>query len=80
MDAFKILYNKLITSRKAMVAFLVLVFSSLALWFGKLDGSNYRQLVEWVLGTYIVSQGGVDIATALASKTISTIESVAGRQ
>lgn len=61
IDHFKILFEKLITSRKAMFALLILLFSCAALWFGHLDSYAFVQLTEWLMGSYFVGQSGVDM-------------------
>lgn len=64
-EHLKEIIQKTICSRKAMASLTILIFSSLALWAGKLNSPEYVDLIQWILGSYLIGQAGVDIATKL---------------
>lgn len=63
---FSTLLSKMIQSRKFWLAFGIMIFSCIALWLGKLDASDWKGIVEWALGGYLLSQGGVDAAEKIS--------------
>lgn len=65
INHLKILFEKLITSRKAMFALIIILFSSIALWFGHLGSNDYVQLTEYMMASYFVGQSAVDACKVL---------------
>lgn len=73
MNKLDILAHKVFTSRKFLGALCLTIFSSLAMWRGKLPGDTWLRAIEWIWGTWVISQGAVDAAEKLAFKTVNQI-------
>lgn len=55
-----ILWTKITQSRKAIFTLLILVFGSVAMWFGKLDSAHWLELTKYLMLSYIGVQGTID--------------------